>query len=113
MGVFLSSKVLIIIATGEKEKALAGLMYPNNALKYSWLEDLKVILLGPSEKLIVQEEQVWTEVKRLNEMIGTIACKAISGEYKTSSELEKRCVRVEYVGKIMSDLIKDGYSPMI
>ena len=109
----MSFKVLIIIATGEKEKALAGLMYANNVLKYGWLDDLKVILFGPSEKLIVQDEGVWIEVKRLNEMIGTIACKAISDEYKTSSELEKRGVKVEYVGKIVSDLIKDGYIPMI
>ena len=49
----MSLKVLVIIATGEKEKALAGLMYAGNALKFGWLEDLKVVLFGPSERLIV------------------------------------------------------------
>ena len=111
--IFMSSKVLVIIATGEKEKALAGLMYASNALKFGWLEDLKVVLFGPSERLIVQDEQVWKEAKYISEMIGILACKAVSDEYDSSKELEKRGVKVEYVGGIISDFIKDGYVPMV
>ncbi|MFQ6126016.1 MAG: hypothetical protein ACE5R6_15625 [Candidatus Heimdallarchaeota archaeon] len=43
----MSSKLLWIIATGEKEKTFAGLMYARNTQKYNWLEDVKVFF-GPS-----------------------------------------------------------------
>ena len=88
-------------------------MYASNALKFGWLEDLKVVLFGPSERLIVQDEQVWKEAKYISEMIGILACKAVSDEYDSSKELEKRGVKVEYVGGIISDFIKDGCVPMV
>ena len=45
----MSSKALIILATGEKEKALAGVLYARNAQKNNWLEDVKIIFFGPFE----------------------------------------------------------------
>ena len=33
----MSSKLLVIIATGSEEKAVAGLMYARNAIKNRWL----------------------------------------------------------------------------
>jgi len=49
----MKSKVLIIIATKDREKALTGLMYAENAIKNDWLKDVKVVFFGPSESLMV------------------------------------------------------------
>ena len=109
----MSSKLLVIIATGEKEKALAGLMYARNALKRGWLEDVKVVFFGPSERLIAEDDQVADEVKDIALIGESFACKAISDREGVSEELEGLGVKVEYVGSIVSDLIKDGYLPMV
>ena len=41
------SKLLVIIATGDREEALAGLMYARNVLKNKWLNDIKVVFFRP------------------------------------------------------------------
>jgi len=109
----MSSKLLVIIATGEREKALTGLMYARNAMRQGWLEDVKIVFFGPSERLMVQDEQVAEEVKDLALAGETFACKAISDREGVSGEVERLGVKVEYVGSIISNLIKDGYLPMV
>ena len=109
----MNSKLLVIIATGEKEKALTGLMYARNTLKQGWLEDVKIVFFGPSEKLIVQDEQVANEVKNIAVMGESFACKAISDREGFSGEVEKLGVKVEYVGSVISNFIKNGYLPIV
>jgi hypothetical protein len=109
----MSSKVLIIIGTGEKQKALTGLMYARNAMKRRWLEDVKIVFFGPSEQLIIDDEQVSREVKEIVTMGVTFACKTISDKKSSSDKIEKLGVKVEYIGRYISELIKDGYVPMV
>ena len=49
----MGSKLLVMIATGDREKALAGLMYACNILKNRWLDDVKVVFFGPSENWLL------------------------------------------------------------
>ncbi len=105
--------MLVIIASGEKEKALAGLMYARNAQKNKWLDDVKVVYFGPSERLIVQDEDVMAEAMEIAAQSQTFACKALSDRDEVSGSIEELGVKVEYVGKIVSDLIKEGYVPMV
>lgn len=109
----MSSKLLVIIATGEKKKALAGLLYARNAQANKWLDDVKVVFFGPSEQLMVQDEDVMAEAIEMASMGEIFACKALSDRYKVSDAIEELGVRVEYVGTIVSDFIKDGYVPMV
>lgn len=108
-----SSKLLVIIATGNKEKALAALMYTGNAMKRGWMEDVKVVFFGPSERLVVKEDEVSTRAMEISAAGGSFACKAISDKEEISEALEKIGIQVEYVGTIISDLIKAGYVPMV
>jgi len=109
----MSSKLLVIIASGDKDTALTGLMYAGNALKNGWLADVKVVFFGPSERLVVQDDEVAERVKEVALVGESFACKAISDREGLSEEVEKLGVKVEYVGSIISDLIKDGYLPMV
>ena len=52
------SKVLVILSTGEKEKAYTGIMYATNAQKNKWLDEVKVIFFGPFEDLLCADEEV-------------------------------------------------------
>jgi len=51
----MAAKVLVIISTAEKEKALTGLMYAVNAQKNRWVAHLKVIFFGPFENLLTSD----------------------------------------------------------
>ena len=109
----MSSKLLVIVATGDREKAQTALMYANNAIKRGWLDDVKVVYFGPSEKMIVEDPILSDQAQEIAEAGGSIACKYISDRDGVSEKIEKLGVQVEYVGNIVSDLIKDGYIPMV
>ena len=52
----MGKKVIVIISTAEREKALVGVMYATNVLKNKWLEDVKVFFFGPFEKLVAEDQ---------------------------------------------------------
>ena len=109
----MASRVLIILATGEKEKALAGILYAKNAQKNKWLDDVKVIFFGPFESLVCEEEEVAQEASRLLDYQTPVACKFLSDHAGTSGKLEDLGFDVEYVGSMVSNYIKQGYVPMV
>ena len=109
----MSSKVLVIIGSGDKGKALAGLMYARNVLKNKWLDDVKVVFFGPSEQLAAYDNEVRKMVVDIADVSDCFACKAISDNKGVSEKLAQAGMKIEYVGTIISDLIKEGYIPMV
>ena len=109
----MSSKLLVIIASAEKEKALAGLMFARNAIGKAWMDDVKIIFFGPSERLIVTDKQLSDEVIEIANIGETFACKAISDREGLSENIEELGVKVEFVGRKISKLVKQGYVPMV
>jgi hypothetical protein len=109
----MASKLLVVIATGDREKAIAGLMYTRNVLKNKWLDDVKVVFFGPSEKLAAHDDKVAWFIKDITARCDCFACKAISDKEGVSEKLGETGVKVEYVGTIVSNAIKDGYLPMV
>lgn len=111
--IHVSTKLLVVIATGDREKALTALMYARNALKREWLDDVKVVFFGPSERLLATDEEVAARAREIASYGGSFACKAISDREAISNEIEGLGVQVEYVGTIISEFIKSGYVPMV
>ncbi len=109
----MSDKLLIMIATGEKKKALAGLLYAVNAIKHKWIPEVRVIFFGPSEALLVEDDDVQVWAEKLKEYQVPLACKFISDRDGVSDALEGLGIDVEFVGTMVSDLIKEGYTPMV
>ena len=106
-------KILVIIATKNKEKALTGLMYATNAMKYGWVDDVKTIFFGPAQNLMVTDPDVSKAVEELAKQGETFACKFIADRDDIADSTAKLGVQVEYVGSIISEHIKDGYTPMV
>jgi hypothetical protein len=106
-------KLLMIIASGEKEKVLTAMMYANNVLKNNSMEDLKIVFFGSSENLISKDEELKSKAKDLASVSECYACKAISDREGISSDFTEIDVKVEYVGRIVSKFINNGYIPMV
>ena len=109
----MGSKLLVMIATGDREKALAGLMYACNVLRNRWLDDVKVVFFGPSEKLAAHDDKVTRLIEEIISESDCFACKAISDKEGVSEKLEEAGIKVEYVGTIVSNAIREGYLPMV
>ncbi len=109
----MSSKVLVVISTAEKDKALTGLLYATNALKKQWLDDVKVFFFGPFEKLVIEDKDIQEKVKALLEYQKPLACKFIADNEGISNSLETLGYELDYVGSTISEHIKQGYVPMV
>lgn len=109
----MSSKLLVIIASGDREKALTGLMYAKNTIKFGWMDEVKVMFFGPSENLLVNDTDVTNSATELAGLGQPIACKFLSDRDGISERIEGMGITVDYVGTIIADLIKDGYTPMV
>jgi hypothetical protein len=109
----MASKVMVIVSTAEKDKALTGLMYAVNAQKNKWVDDLKVIFFGPFENLVCDDEEVAKAASKLLDYETPIACKFLSDRDGISSKLEDMGVNVDYVGSLISGYIDEGYIPMV
>jgi hypothetical protein len=82
-GPSLANKIFIMLASESKDVALEmALFYPYTLAKEKYMDEVKVILFGPSEKLGV------------------------------SDKLEKLGITVEYVSEKTAQLIKDGWASL-
>ncbi len=110
----MASKVLVIISSADREVALeVGLPYPLNAAKNQWLDEVKVVFFGPSEKLAGSDMEVQLKIKELQEHgVEVMACKYCSDRMDISKLLEKQGIKVIYVGPVISQLIKDGWATL-
>ncbi len=109
----MASKVMVIVSTAEKQKALTGIMYAVNAQKNKWVDDIKVIFFGPFENLLCEDEEVVAAASQLLDYETPIACKFLSDRDGISEKLEKMGINVEYVGAMISGYIEEGYTPLV
>ncbi len=109
----MASKIIVIISTAEKEKAMTGILYATNILRHHWLNEAKVVFFGPFEKLLADDKAVQEGVKPLIDLQKPLACKFISDTQGVSAGLAQLGVQIDYVGQIISDAIKEGYVPMV
>lgn len=110
----MSSKIVVIIATADPNKAEAGMMYAVNSLKYDWMEDVKLIFFGPAEKALLEDpdmQELLLEFHRQDRQ--AIACKFLAERDGNGADLGDLGLDVQYVGSMISDYIKDGYTPMV
>ncbi len=106
-------KLLIIISTADKEKAITAFMYTRNVLKNKRFDDVKVVYFGPIEKLLTIDPELANAAIEVSSMGETFACKAISDKQMISEKIAEMGVKIEYVGKVISDYINAGYVPMV
>ena len=111
----MNDKVIVIIGTAEPEKAQAGAMYALNAVKHGWMADVKLLLFGPAERLVLEDPDLQDLVRQYmaEETASPIACKFLADRDGQTDPLEELGLDVQYVGPIISDAIKAGYVPMV
>ncbi len=110
----MTDKVLVIISSADPAKARTGILYATNALANGWLEAVKLIFFGPSQKLLLNNPDLQQAVQHYQEMDETVvACKFLADEEKSSQSIAALGIQVDYVGEMISNFIKEGYTPMV
>ncbi len=110
----MAKKVFILLSSRDKEVALGvGLVYPLNAAKKKWLDEVRVIIFGPAERVVAYDLEVQEKLKELQEAgIEILACKWYADRENITDMLEGLGIKVVYVGSIISQLLEDGWASL-
>jgi hypothetical protein len=110
----LANKLFVILASGDKDVALEmALFYPVTVAKEKYMDEVKVILFGPSENLVARDKNVQKRIKTLQEAgVVVSACKYCSDRMGVSDKLEELGITVEYVSKGIAQMTKDGWASL-
>jgi hypothetical protein len=102
--------LVVLWTSGDRDVALNMVfMYTFNAKRRNWWNDVRLIVWGPSSKLLAEDVELQTEVSKMREA-GVIleACKACADRYGVSDDLAQLGIDVRYMGVPLTEYLKEG-----
>jgi len=105
-----NEKLVILWTSGDRDVALKMVfMYTYNAMKNRWWDDITLVVWGPSAKLLSEDEELQGYMEKIIESgVQVRACKGCADQYGVSDQLEELGITVVYIGKELTDYIKEG-----
>jgi hypothetical protein len=102
----------VIWSSADREVALSNVfMYTRNSLLRGWWEKVRLVIWGPSAKLMADDEELQDQLTGLREAgVELLACKACADMHGVSDELEKLGIEVKYMGQPLTDMLKSGWA---
>ncbi len=106
-----ASKRGVVWTSGDRDVALKMVfMYTLNAKSRNWFDEVRLVVWGPSAKLLSVDEELQQEVAKMKDAgIELVACKACADSYGVSEKLEQLGVEVKYMGVPLSDMLKQDW----
>ena len=85
--------------------------YARNAIKRQWMDEVMVILWGPSQTTVVGTIELKAAVMEMVEMKGiqVVASEQCAEDYRVTDKLEKLGVSLISVDEKISILLKEGW----
>jgi hypothetical protein len=103
------NRLAIVWTSGDPDVAhRMTLMYANGAKKQGWFDEVRLVIWGPSQRLVVADKDIRAYIERLIEA-GVIvqACLACADSYGIADDLRAISgVEVKYMGQSLSDFLK-------
>jgi hypothetical protein len=105
-----NEKLVVLWTSGDRDVALKMVfMYTYNAQINKWWDDITLVVWGPSAKLLTEDAELQEYLGKIIEAGVTVkACKGCADQYGVSDQLEELGITVLYIGKELTDYIKDG-----
>jgi len=109
-----SSKLLVVWSSADREVALHNVfMYTHNAKKNGWWDEVRLLLWGPSDRLLTEDEELQARIQEMMaDGVEVLACKACSDRLGVSEALEALGVNVFYVGTALTEMLKGGWTTL-
>lgn len=84
-------------------------MYVYNAQKRGWYDQTRMIVWGPSSRLLAGDKELQAKVKQMiDEGVKIQACKACADMYGVSPALSELGIEVKYMGQPLSQILQSG-----
>lgn len=108
------TKLLVVWTSADREVANNMVfMYTYNAKKNNWWKEVRLLIWGPSQKLLARDKELQDYLKKMKDAgVELIACQACSDGYGISEDLRKLGITVEYVGVPFTEMLKSGWKTL-
>jgi hypothetical protein len=106
-----ASRLAVVWTSGDPEVAKkVCFMYTHNAKKQKWFDEVTLIVWGPSARLLASDKDLQAEVKSMqDDGVRVQACRACADSYGVTEQLKKLGIDVRYMGKPLTDILKQGW----
>ncbi len=85
-------------------------MYTHNAKEAGWFDEVKLIIWGPSSRLLAGDKELQARVKEMMESgVDVKACKACADMYGVSQKLSELGIDVKYMGGPLTNMLKGDW----
>lgn len=103
-----NNKLNVLWTSADREVALKTVfMYAFNSKLNGWWKNVKLIIWGPSAKLLSVDTELQHYIKKMLEHgVDVVACRACADSYGVSEGLEKLGIEVKYMGKPLTELLQ-------
>jgi hypothetical protein len=108
-------KLTIVWTSGDPEVAhRIVLMYGKAAKSNQWFDEVRVIIWGPSARLVAADKDIQAKLKEMKQNGITLeACVVCADSYGVSDRLRELGIEVKPMGKPLSNIIRDKDSHLI
>jgi len=104
-------KLIVVWSTADKEVASKMVfMYTLNAKKFSWWQEITLIVWGPSARLLAEDLELQLTIREMRKAgIKLEACLACAESYRVDKKLADLGIDVKYMGEPLTTYLKSGY----
>jgi hypothetical protein len=103
-------ELVVVWTSGDREVALKMVfMYAFNCKRFRWgWKDVTLVVWGPSAKLLAEDKELQEHIVDMREKgVNLLACKKCSDMYRVSADLKRLGIEVKYMGKPLTDYLRD------
>jgi hypothetical protein len=106
-----ADRQLIVWTSADREVALRMVfMYAQNAQLNGWMEEVQLLVWGPSQKLLCEDKELQARLQQLKASgVEVFACKACADQLGVSDKLAGLGVKVMYTGTMLANAQKQGW----
>ncbi len=101
------TKILLWLTSGDRSKLKWGLLWGVNAKRHNWVDEVRVVVFGDSEQVILHDDELFASVQEIE---GSLFCRRVAEIEDTVDALERKGAELAYVGQPIAEAIKDGYT---
>ena len=104
----------VLWVTQDKEAAKnMAFMYAKNSKLKGWWEQVRLIVWGPSARVLAEDAELQAELIDLKAAgVELLACKACSDRYGVSDKLTELGIEVIYMGAPLTGMLKEGWATL-
>ena len=105
------SRLAVVWTSGDPDVAhRVCFMYTHNAKKQKWFDEVRLVIWGPSARLLAGDKDLQAYIQRMqNDGVYVQACIVCADSYGVSDKLRNMGIEVKGMGKPLSDYLQDDW----